>query len=130
VTFLVFNAGDLLGRLFVTDVPIDKIPNLPRKLFGRSPHAFSLYSFFYAILGHLYTLRWPFSDTTFSLVVQFLLFAVWRGVWHLLSAGTRPDTGNDRNAADILCHLNFSLCLGFFAAVSCLPVALDFCGTR
>jgi hypothetical protein len=114
VTFLVFNAGDLLGRLFVTDVPIDKIPNLPRKLVWTSAARFLFVPLFLLCYSRtsIYSSMAIPSDT-FSLVVQFL-FAVTNGmltsVCFRLAPGLIPATTEMQQISSAI--LNFSLCFG------------------
>jgi hypothetical protein len=114
VTFLVFNAGDLLGRLFVTDVPIDKIPNLPRKLVWTSVARFLFIPLFLLCYSRtsIYSSMAIPSDV-FSLVVQFL-FAVTNGmltsVCFRLAPSLIPATTEMQQISSTI--LNFSLCFG------------------
>jgi hypothetical protein len=114
VTFLVFNAGDLLGRLFVTDVPIDKIPNLSRKLVWTSVARFLFIPLFLLCYSRtsIYSSMAIPSDV-FSLVVQFL-FAVTNGmltsVCFRLAPGLIPATTEMQQISSAI--LNFSLCFG------------------
>jgi hypothetical protein len=114
VTFLVFNAGDLLGRLFVTDIPIDKIPKLSRKLVWTSIARFLFVPLFLLCYSRtsIYSSMAIPSDI-FSLVVQFL-FAVTNGmltsVCFRLAPGLIPATTEMQQISSAI--LNFSLCFG------------------
>jgi hypothetical protein len=114
VTFLVFNAGDLLGRLFVTDVPIDKIPNLSRKLVWTSIARFLFVPLFLLCYSRtsIYSSMAIPSDV-FSLVVQFL-FAVTNGmltsVCFRQAPGLIPATTEMQQISSAI--LNFTMCFG------------------
>jgi hypothetical protein len=114
VTFLVFNAGDLFGRLCVTDIPIDKIPNLSRKLVWSSVARFLFIPLFLLCYSRtsVYS-SMAIRNDIFSLLVQFL-FAVTNGmmtsVCFRLAPGLIPATTEMQQISSAI--LNFSLCFG------------------
>jgi hypothetical protein len=114
VTCLIFNAGDLLGRVLVTDMKIDKISNLSRKLVWTSVARFLFVPLFLLCYSRtsMYS-SYAIPSDVFSLVVQFL-FAVSNGmltsVCFTQAPGLIPGTDEMQQISSAI--LNFSLCFG------------------
>jgi hypothetical protein len=113
-TFLIFNAGDLLGRVLATDMKIDKISNLSRKLVWTSVARFLFVPLFLLCYSRtsMYS-SYAIPSDVFSLVVQFM-FAVSSGmltsICFMHAPGLIPGTDEMQQTSSAI--LNFSLCLG------------------
>jgi hypothetical protein len=114
ITFLIFNAGDLVGRVLVTDVSMNKISRLSEKLVWSSVARLLFVPLFFLCYSRTSVYAFMAIDNDlFSMVVQFL-FAVTNGMLTSLCFMQAPGLISSSTELQQISSaiLNFSLCSG------------------
>jgi hypothetical protein len=115
-TFLLFNVGDLIGRMLAEMIPVNQVVHLSRKLVAGAILRALFFPLFLTCLSTVGSKSFVIQSDLYSLMVQFL-FAVSNGLLVSTSFMWSPHlvghtTGMQERASEIM---TFSVCFGLLS---------------